>query len=400
MNMLQPPADFWEWIAAHAAGDPLRLRLKYGRSRALEILQIESRRKYNAKFGQIFSILPEFVIPNSLSPEQSTSWVLARFHASLVNEGSVVADLTAGMGIDVLAISERAAAVTAIERDDAIASVLAFNFRNLDKVTVLHDDCRAFITRSLAGGKHFGHIFIDPSRRADNGSRLYALSQCSPDVIALLPQLLRLADTVIVKASPMLDITHTLAALPATDHIYTVGTTTECKELVCVCSGTHAGTPVLSAVTTAGDRIIRFSFTRAEETAAKARFAAPQTGWYVYDPYPAVMKAAPYSLLGERYGLARLNPNTQLWTSPQLRTDFPGHIFKVEESLPYASRHIKRYAAAHPRISVTARNFDIDAATLRKKLGVSDGPGLRLFAVKGPSSEKLLITTTQVPPNL
>lgn len=392
-------SDFRQWIADHATDDPTRLRLKFGAARALEILQIEARRKYRGKLGEVFDILPDFVVPNTLSPEQSTSWPLAQFHVSLLEGAGTVADLTAGMGIDVLAFSRTGAAVTAVEREPAIADALAHNFRDVPGVTAICADCRDFVREAEAAGHRFDCIFVDPARRADDGSRLYALAQCSPDVTELMPALLRLAPKVVVKASPMLDITHTLRSLPQATAIYAVGTATECKELVAVCSaGEPSPDPAVTAVTVA-DSVRRsdFTFTRREESDAEPRYAAPAPGHYIYDPYPAVMKAAPYSLLCSRFGLSLLAPNTRLWTSPRLFPDFPGHIFLVKDVQPYASRVIKRYASSWPRVSVTARNFDLDADGLRRKLGVRDGSDMRLFAVKGPDGSKLLITTTPLP---
>lgn len=386
------PPDFWQWVRNHASDAPARLRLKYGRGRANEILQVEGRRKYRSKLDGVFSLLPEFVIPNALSPEQSTSWELARWHASLVPEGASVADFTAGMGVDVLALSRRASTVLAVERDESIADALAFNFREIHNVRTVCADCRELLGR----GQTFDLIFIDPARRADDGSRLFALRQCAPDVVEMLPSMLEMAPTVIVKASPMLDIDHTLAELPLCSHIYAVGTTTECKETVCFCHrDTGARQALITAVTIHGEQVTLFDFTRSEERAAVPRFGAPLVGHYVYDPYPSVMKTGAFNLLSERYGAVRLGPNTQLWTSAG-RVDFPGHAFRVTEVLPYASRHIKRYAAAHPRVSVTARNFDMDSAALRRKLGVADASDERLFAVKTHTGEKLLVTTVPI----
>lgn len=387
------PTDFWEWIAAHQTDDPARLRLKFGRDRGLEILQIEARRKYGAKFEGLFDRLPYFVVPNSLSPEQSTSSALARFHASLVAEGSTVADLTAGMGIDVLALSDRCRSVTAVEIDHDIARTLELNFSGFRHISVVEQDCRDFVADCISKDAHFDAIFIDPARRGDSGQRLYALDQCNPNVVDMLPDLLALAPLIIIKASPMLDIAHTLQLLPQAHALYTVGTTTECKELIVECRrGEPIANPTITAVTiSASGRVGEMSFSRREEADASPRFAVPKVGDWIYDPYPAVMKAAPWNLLCRRYGVAQLGPNTRLWTSQDRVDSFPGHAFRVTEVLPYASRHIKRYAASHPRVSITARNFDIDAAALRRKLGVKDGPE-RLFAVRGLNDDKFLIT--------
>lgn len=392
---MQLPSDFNQWIAAHTGDDPARLRLKFGADRALEILQIEARRKYAAKFDGLWQQMPDFIVPNSLSPEQSTSWRLAEFHASLVPEGAAVADLTAGMGVDVYTLSLRASTVDAVEINPEIADALRHNFAQVPGVTTLCDDCRDFVRRCMAQGLRFDTVFIDPARRGDAGERLFALHQCSPDVVAMMPDLLKISRQVIVKASPMLDIAHTAGELPQARKIFAVGTSTECKELLCVCTSEGAETPTITAATITAAGVGEISFTRREEAEAQPEFAAPQVGWFVYDPFPAVMKAAPYRLLCKRFGVSRLNPNTQLWTSAEKCADFPGRAFRVTEVLPYASKYIKRYAATHPKVNVTARNFDINSAALRQKLRVADGGAERLFAVKGPEGEKLLITASE-----
>ena len=390
--MMTLPDDFWDWVDSHADDDPSRLRLKYGAARALEILQGEARRRHRTRLAEALKLRPRLLVPTSLAPEQASSWALASWHASLVPEGSRVADLTAGLGIDLLALSGRASAVTAVERDPAVADALRYNFPDAE---VVEADCRDFVASAIAAGRSFDVIFIDPARRGDKGERVYALSACSPDVAALMPDLLRLSPMVIVKASPMLDITHTLAELPACSHIYAAGTAAECKEIVAVCTRGDAPAEVPVTAVTAG--MDELTFTRADEAAALPGYSVPAPGDYVYSPWPAVMKAAPYRLLCSLFAVDMLGPNTRLWTSAGLRDGFPGRAYRVDEVLPYASRHIKRYAAAHPAVGVTTRNFDIDAAALRRKLGLrGDSDRTRLFAVKGPQGEPLMITATAV----
>lgn len=384
--------DFHDWIAAHAGEDPSRLRLKYGAARALEILQIESRHKHRAKLAGALERRPDLLFPTPLAGEQSSSWTLAEWHAGLVEPGSDVVDLTAGLGIDLLAMEAHRCHLTAVELDPEVADALRHNFPD---ATVVCADCRQFVSEALAAGRHFDAVFIDPARRGEQGQRLYALDQCSPDVAAMMPDLLRLATRVIVKASPMLDISHTLAALPSCHHIYATGTPTECKELVavCACDTPPAEVPVTAVTICAGE----LTFTRAEEAAAGNTFGIPATGDYVFNPFPAVMKAAPFRLLCELYDLRRLGPNTSLWTAPAPRADFPGRTYRVDEVLPYASRHIKRLASRYPSLGVTTRNFGLDAAALRRKLGLrGDSDTHRLFAVKGPQGEPILIIATRV----
>lgn len=386
--------DF-SWIEQHAGDDAAKLRLKYGHERADEILQIECRRKYDAKLAETLAANPRFVFPTALSGEQSTSDRLARFHAALTGHGERAADLTAGLGIDAMAIAANAAGVVAVERDAAVAEALRLNSAATGNLTVVNGDCREVVKQWAEKGERFGCIFIDPARRAADGGRVYALDQCEPDVVAMLPELRKITDRLVIKASPMLDITHTLGLLPDAAEAIVLGTPTECKELDIVCDFKTAATePTIRAVTLGQGFESVFEFTRSQEAAATFRQGVPKEGDYVYDPYPAVMKAAPMKLLAERFGVEKLSANTHLWTSSRLAAGFPGRVFMAVEVLPYMSKHIKRYASRYPRVSVTTRNFDMAADALRSKLGVRDG-ALRLFAASTPS-QKYLITCEEV----
>ncbi len=387
--------DF-SWINAHIADDPARLRLKYGHGYADEILQIECRRKFGIKLADTLAGNPEFIFPTALSGEQSTSDRLARFHASLVAPGTKAADLTAGLGIDAMAIAEKTNHMVAIERDEIVAKALQSNSQNLDNFEVICGDCGDVVKTWGNNGIKFDCLFIDPARRAADGKRLYALDQCEPDVVAMLPALRKVADRLVIKASPMLDITHTLNLLPDDAEIIVLGTPTECKELDIVCDfNKDVDAPSIRAVTLGADFESEFRFTKAEEANATAIMGIPSQGDYVYDPYPAVMKAGPMKLLADRFGLKKLSANTHLWTSQTFVPGFPGRAFSVVEVRPFMSKHIKRYAARYPRVNVTARNFDLTSDALRAKLRVKDGGPLRLFAVSA-TSQKLLVTCEEV----
>lgn len=392
--------DFFEWIEAHASDPTDKLRLKYGRERAFEILQIECRRKYAAKLAQTLAADSQFVFPTALSGEQCTSDALAAVHADMLSTGMSVIDLTSGLGIDAMAFARRVGelgSVVAVERDTEVADALRHNARNLPNLSVVCDDCRNYIQQLAAEGRHFDAVFIDPARRAADGGRVFALDQCEPDVVAMLPVIKKIAKQLIIKASPMLDITHTLSLLPDACEGTVLGTTVECKELDVVCDFTTPApaSPIIKAVTVGTNLYSVYEFTRAQESQAQPVFGLPVVGGYVYDPYPAVMKAAPFKLLCAN-GIKSLAANTHLWCSDSLVPDFPGKAWRVDEILPYMSKHIKRYASRFPKVSVTARNFDMTSDALRSKLGVKDGPALRLFAVTAYNSQKLLITCNEV----
>lgn len=388
--------DF-QWIADHAAEDVTRLRLRHGAERAADILQIECRRRFGGKLHRTLAANPEFVFPTAMAGEQSTSEALAAYHRSLLDEGERVADLTAGLGVDAMAMSLKAN-VVAVEMERLKVDALQLNARHLPRLQAVCADCREWLAEQADGA--FTTVFIDPARRAANGGRVYALSDCEPDVTAMLPQLRRVCKRLIIKASPMLDITHTLSLLPDAVRVIALGTTTECKELVIECRfDVAAPEPTIEATTLTpdGEVVSQMQFLRSEEVSAEAECAEPQVGMWLYDPYPAVMKAAPMRSLGARYGVHKLAPQSHLWLSTDRVDAFPGHAYRVERVEPCSSRILKQLANQRIKASISTTNFPMTADVLRARLRAADGSA-RLFASTDASGRRVLIFTLPFTP--
>ncbi len=382
------------WINQHITDDPTRLSLRFGSQRAADILQIECRRRFGTKLRHTLALNPQFIFPSALAGEQSTSDALAAFHASLISDGEQVADLTAGLGIDAMAIARKTHIVT-IDLDLAKVDALRINARLIPNLSTICDDCRHWL--QLQPASSFSTLFIDPARRAANGGRVYALSDCEPDVTAMLPELRRVANRLIIKASPMLDIAHTLSLLPEAVSVIALGTTTECKELVIICDFSTAAPsePEINAVTIASDGsvISQIQFTKSEELSAQIATADPLPGLWLYQPYPAVMKAAPMRLLSSRFPAQKLSPQSHIWLSSELIPDFPGHAYRVEQVIPCSSRTLKQLANQRIKASITTSNFPMTADQLRTRLRASDGPH-RLFASTDSAGSRILIFTS------
>lgn len=387
---------FWSFVKENANLSPAALRLKYhgrdidGVDIPLAITQIECRQKYAKKFAETLSATPLFLFPSTLAAEQATSDQLAAYHASLINGGKVV-DLTAGLGIDALHLCSKCAELLAIERDKNREEALVYNSHNAANISVMLADCRDFLKEYT--GPAFDYAFIDPARRDMEGGRVYALADCQPNVVEMLQSLKSTCKKLIVKASPMLDITQCCKEIPGVTDVIALGTTTECKELVLISDlcDTLTEPRRIHAVTLSPSRHSDFVFLAEEEAAATCEIGIPKEGDYLYEPYPAVMKAGPFSLLAQRYGLKKLHSITHLYVSDIHIADFPGSVMKIKEVLTYESKHLKRIKNKYPVISVTTRNFDKSADELRKKLGVKDGLPLRLFAVTAKNGKLMII---------
>ena len=158
-------------------------------------------------------------------------------------EGAFI-DLTGGFGVDFSFLSRGFSRAVYVERQPHLCDVARKNFAllGLDNAEVVCGDCVEYLQTI----DHAAMIYLDPARRDSHGGRTYAISDCTPDVLSLLPTLLSKADRVMVKLSPMLDWHETVRSLNAVcpdcvAEVHIVSVCNECKEmLVVMTKHTHA----------------------------------------------------------------------------------------------------------------------------------------------------------------
>lgn len=383
--------EFKEWVEKHVHDNVTALRLRHA-SASPEIkeavLQIEYRQKAADKFLKCrqpgggsetaeCSFAPQW-FPTALSVEQASSATVACFHAAVVAPLRSLLDMTMGLGVDAAAIASLdGAEVTAIERDSRLCLFAKENYRNIAGLEIINADSVEWLKST---DRPFDWIFIDPARRDGIGRRVYNIHDCAPDVAEILPLMLTHARDVLAKLSPMLDISATIADLRHVRKIYIVEERGEVRELLA-----HISRDVESDCDTTEIEAVsvdwKFSFTRAQEAAAAERYAEPAAGEYLYEPAPAVMKAAPFKLLCDKFEIGALHPNTHLYVSPRKIDGFPGKRYRIEAVIPYSSKYIKRFAKEYPAASVSVRNFPCTAAALRAKLKVKESDAVKVAGV-------------------
>ena len=385
-----------KWIEEHRDCDTNKLRLSCRKKEdasvfEFAIMQIECRKKASKKLYYTLQS-PNFIFPTNLSAEQCTSDELAEFHATLINEGETILDMTAGLGIDAFHLAQKAKHVTAIDLNEDVAQALSINAMalNIDNFTAINADSVDYLKNS---SEHFDTIFIDPARRGDGGKRLFALADCQPNVVELLDIIKQHCDKLIVKASPMLDATQVLRELPNCSDLYAIGTRQECKELVAVIDFKNPkDSPTLHCITGGNE----FCYTQTIESNSIAKYGNISEEMFLYEPHPAVMKMQPIKNLSERFNTIKLHQNTHIYVSAKIITDFPGDCYKINKIYPFSSRIIKNVAKDYPRANIAVRNFIMSADELRKRLKIKDDNKYRLYGVTISNGERLLIVTSKI----
>ena len=332
--------------------------------------------------------------PRHLSLEQCSSEATARYKASIIPEFSsgTLADLTGGFGIDCAFLSPKFHHVTYVERQEVLCEIASHNFPllALNHIRIENKDA----IRHLQEMSSADWIFIDPARRDGHGGKTVAIADCEPNVAELESLLLEKAQHVMVKLSPMLDLTLALNDLKHVHQAHIVSVGNECKELLLLL-GQGEGVPAddipIHCVNFTGVPAPQaLVFTRRQEKERACPYT-PQLKSYLYEPNASVLKAGAFRSLSSLYKVEKLHPNSHLYTSDHFLPDFPGRKFRITSSCGFGKKEVKEMLAAEKKANLTVRNFPATVAELRKRLKLAEGGGTYLFATTLADEKKVLI---------
>ena len=389
-NVLLTP-DIREFIRENAKADIPTLALKGSPYKewpfALILDQIKARRQADVKLPTWLAC-HDVIFPKSALMEQASSTATARYKASLV-KGKKFVDLTAGAGVDTWAFSHVFDSGVSVDCDRAAVDLLTHNMSFLVKKSLdtLCLEAESFIQDM----PYVDFTYIDPQRRNERKKGLYVFSDCVPDIDVLLPILKGKTRHVMIKASPMIDITQALKVLPHVRDVYVVEWRGDCREILFIVDWSVSGdrdvedVPITVAVLNDdGDPIYTMTCTKRDDKSAKIGDSLP--GAYRYEPSPGFQKSGAFSMIGHTYGLRKLHIHTHVYTSDDLRTDFPGRIFEVQNIFS-----VHRKSVPFRQANLTVRNFPAQIDVLRKKLALKEGGAEYLFACTLSDERKALI---------
>ena len=103
-------------------------------------------------------------------------------------------------------------------------------------------------------------------------------------------------------------------------------------------------------------------------------------------------------MLTSVHGVCKLHPDSHLYTSDELVTDFPGRIFEVEGAGGFSKPEIKALLGSLKKANITIRNFPDSVQQLRKRLKLSEGGDVYLFATTLLDGSKTLVRCRKAQP--
>lgn len=397
-----------EFIQEHENDDTARLMLSRNKWPDIDIDKavtiIECRKKIRTKLPEWYEI-PEIIYPDRLSSEQSSSSATAKYKASIASRianGGRIADLTGGLGADSLAFSRVASQVMYNEMEPGRAGAARHNFPLLGAENIsVSSFCVEEAGKSEDAAnfwetlKKFSPdlVYMDPARRSSTGSKVFLLEDCSPDVLTLIPDIFRICGNLLLKLSPMADISMLLKRLQehgaGTKELHIVSAGGECKELLLWC--TPSTTDDTTLIINENGNILRTSI--AAESAAVPQFlqdsAQLNSMQYLFEPGKALAKAGLFNAIctmqdnaGNGTMLLKAGRSTHLYfTGSQDNASDFGKIFKIIGLTPFCKQGIRYFSAKYPRAEVSARNLPLTSEELRRKLKVQSGGDIHIFGL-------------------
>ena len=271
------------------------------------------------------------------------------------------------------------------EQQDELFEIARHNLSTLhpDKFEFINGDGLDFLQKTEL---QFDLIYADPARRGSGNQKLYKLQDCEPNVVDAWALLQRKSDHILLKVSPMLDLTQAWTELPDIQKITVVSVRNEVKELLLHWAKAKIGTPKIISVVDLESGILPFEFEPSAEEQAHSKFA--EAGKYLIEPLAGILKGGAFNLFGERSGLKKLEKNSHLYTSDTFSPGIPGRIFEVVQEISPKKPEVKALFPSG-KVNVICRNYSTGAEELKKKLGLKDGGADFLIGSKTATGYKL-----------
>jgi len=381
---------------------------------------IDGRKKIKSKVPSWYSNI-EILYPTRLCTEQCSSSATASIKADLLKRilstvnNKTVADLTSGLGVDVWAFAQIADRVLYNDMDPVLVAASRHNFSILGISNVDHSNVKVepgnLCSILKEGWTNPGVIFLDPARRDSAGKKVFLLEDCQPDVLSLMDELLSASRNIVLKLSPMADISMVCERLSKANapvkEVHVVAAGSECKELLIWIDATKDNDNTYSLTIHESDKVITCN--NLTESSSKANLFENKGDIldgkmkYLFEPGKAITKAGLFNYISQEFGLVKAGRSSHLYFCSEENLDSIsgfGKVFKISSSMIFNGKSIKEISSTVKEAEVTSRNLPISSDELRKKLKVKSSSSVHIFAFKADfnndKSEQFILVTQRL----
>ena len=366
--------DIQEHINNHLKSDIHKLILKGVPFEGVTVQEVANqvicKQKSEKKLPSWFNT-KNIYYPPKVSIEQTSSETAAKYKASLVS-GNRLLDLTGGFGVDSFYFSSSFNTVDHCEIDANLSKIAAHNFKQLNKtnITCLAENGIEYLKKA---SNSFDVIYVDPSRRSDSKGKVFLLKDCEPNIPKYIDLLFNKSKTILIKNSPILDITSASKELKFVKEIHIIAINNDVKELLYLLEKEYNGLVSIHTINFSNKNIQKFNFVFNEKSISN--YQEPLD--YLYEPNAAILKSGGFHKITTKLDVYKIHQHSHLYTSKK-NIKFPGRGFKIHAVLPYDKKKIVKLLP-NKKANITTRNFHKSVAQIRKELKIKDGGDDYLF---------------------
>jgi len=310
--------------------------------------------------------LPEFVKHHcwftSKSYEQSSSESSAIFKCKRFS-GQTLLDLSGGLGV--------------------------INNQKLGIKNILRIDTKAEDNMPEAEKHLFDLVYLDADRRPDE-KRAWFLEQVQPNYLELASPLNKISKEILLKVSPMVDLTYLKESIQHLKEIWVLGDSKEVKEVLVLIEPNYEGSVRTEAIElkTNGEFDSFLYEPKQEEPSTN-----PVQANYFFEPHPVIIKAGLSKIYARSIGLNQIAPESAFYLGANLPNSFLGRAFRILAKEDFSKATLKEYLKRNKltQANVTRRNFILSTDDIRKQFKLKDGGEEYLFFTEDATGKRIFI---------
>lgn len=326
--------------------------------------------------------------PNKLNIEQTSSEITAEYKSNLVFGNSLI-DITGGFGVDAYYFSQKVKNITHCEINEELSKIVSHNLLQLNSqnINTYVGDGIEFLKKYI---EKFDWIYSDPSRRNEAKGKVFLLEDCLPNIPENLDLLFEKTDNILIKISPILDITSAINELKFVKEIHIVAIENEVKEMLFILERNYNQNIDIKTINFNKNEVQHFNFTLNEEVFST--YSEPKK--YIYEPNAAILKAGAFQQVSNHLKIAKLHQHSHLYTSENL-IEFPGRCFEIKNCISYDKKQLKKLIPSK-KANITTRNFPESVEQIRKKTSLKDGGNQYLFFTTDINNKHIVLICDKI----
>jgi hypothetical protein len=318
------------------------------------------------------------------SYEQSSSESIALFKAGLFS-GKTMLDLSGGLGVDNWAFAKSFDRVDSIDIDGQLNKVVRRNFEKLGVNNIHRYDADAYgYVDNVVN--NYDCIYMDADRRS-GANRAFALKDTEPNIFKIKDKLFKITDKVLLKVSPMLDLSALVNELETVKQIWVIALKNEVKEILLELTPKPSAQIKVQAVNIEEDETEQFDGVLGE----KDEMHFGNKGKYFYEPSLALIKAGLATNYFAQCKINQLAGNSVYGVSDDSVNNFFGRSFEIIHQQLFSKSKFAEYIKQRhlEKANIAKRNFKMEVTEIRKVFKLKDGGEDYLFFTEDSDQQKL-----------